>query len=259
MGRDITRSHGKAHQMLPLPGEPLPSGVAIMSIKDWRRLNELDQRLLDSGYMSDCAVVCKDVKWATHRAILCNRNTWFRAAFDGGFKEASTGVVIVEDTTPEVLQIVLDSIYTGEFKFVASGPVKIIEVWKAGDFFGISDIRSAAERAMGRRLMMSEALFSYDPKAKDKAQAKEPTREMIENEIEEICEALVLASNVTPESSYIQKTLHRHVCESRDVRSALSSSAFFARFMQTCPRGLMEPLTLRWIREHSLIDYRNSD
>ncbi|KAK2609506.1 hypothetical protein N8I77_003003 [Diaporthe amygdali] len=143
MKRAITESRGLAHLMAPLPGEPLPSGVTIMSIKDWRRLNELDQR--------------------------------------------------------------------------------------------------------------------YDPKAKDKAQAKEPTREMIENEIKEICEDLVLASIVTPESSKIQERLHEHVCGSRDVRSALSSSVFFASFMQKCPRGLMETLTLRWIREHSLIDYRNSD
>jgi hypothetical protein len=42
-------------------------------------------RLLDSGYLSDCTVVCRNIKWATHKTILCSRSKWFRAALDGPF------------------------------------------------------------------------------------------------------------------------------------------------------------------------------
>lgn len=56
-----------------------------------RRLNPLTEerhfsRLLDSGYMSDCTVICWDTKWATHKVILCSRSKWFRAALDGSFQ-----------------------------------------------------------------------------------------------------------------------------------------------------------------------------
>ena len=47
-------------------------------------------RLLEFGYMSDCTVICRDVKWATHKAILCSQNKWFRLALDGPFKVKHT-------------------------------------------------------------------------------------------------------------------------------------------------------------------------
>lgn len=47
-------------------------------------------RLLDSDYISDCTVICRDVKWATHKAILCSQNKWFRLALDGPFKVKHT-------------------------------------------------------------------------------------------------------------------------------------------------------------------------
>lgn len=47
-------------------------------------------RLLQSGYMSDCTVICGDVEWATHKAILCSRNNWFRVALGGPFKVSLT-------------------------------------------------------------------------------------------------------------------------------------------------------------------------
>lgn len=132
----------------------------------------------------------------------------------------------------------------------ATGLIGIIELWKAGDFFGIAEVCDTARHTMFKRLQHSSIFFAYDPKAKDKPQAKEPpTRDMIENEVKEICDALVFVMAETPKDCRMQGEMLKHVCNKPFVRDAISRSTYFASFMKECPRGLMETLTLRLMGE----------
>lgn len=60
--------------------------VVNISIEQVCPLTDHISRLLASGYMSDCKVICWEVEWNTHREILCSRNKWFRAALGGNFE-----------------------------------------------------------------------------------------------------------------------------------------------------------------------------
>ncbi|KAL1855661.1 Kelch-like member 7 [Diaporthe australafricana] len=116
--------------------------------------------------MSDCTVVCGNVKWHTHKTILCSRNKWFRVALDGPFQEASNGVVAIEDRDPDVVRVVLNYIYTGGITYNCSTPAKIVEIWKAGDFFDIHDLVVEAQTALATRFKASAKFFSFSPEPK---------------------------------------------------------------------------------------------
>lgn len=57
------------------------------------------------------------VKYKVHKATLCAASSYFRAAFDGKFKEAGEGCIKLVDESPEILDIVLKSIYAERFDY----------------------------------------------------------------------------------------------------------------------------------------------
>ncbi|KAL2268029.1 hypothetical protein VTJ83DRAFT_2875 [Remersonia thermophila] len=59
---------------------------------------DADSKLLRRGAFSDVTVKCGAKTWKLHRNILCTRSVWFEKALTGPFKEASTGVVEIQDT-----------------------------------------------------------------------------------------------------------------------------------------------------------------
>lgn len=56
-----------------------------------------------------------------------------------------------------------------EINFYCSTPCEVVQVWKAGDFFGIHDLRWEAEKAMFRRLRASAEFLNFNPKPNTKA------------------------------------------------------------------------------------------
>lgn len=50
----------------------------------------IHKSLLESGLFADAEVHCAGHTWKVHRAILCSRNKWFKAAFAGTFKVSNT-------------------------------------------------------------------------------------------------------------------------------------------------------------------------
>lgn len=56
-----------------------------------------------------------------HKALLCRRSAYFKAALNGNFKEAEDGVVILDDEDPHLFQVFNEWLYTGEFFFDCQG------------------------------------------------------------------------------------------------------------------------------------------
>ncbi|KLP07984.1 uncharacterized protein LW94_10712 [Fusarium fujikuroi] len=56
--------------------------------------------LLKTGDYSDLTISCGKDRYPVHKAIICPRSHFFKAACDGKFKEAQTGTINLPDDDP---------------------------------------------------------------------------------------------------------------------------------------------------------------
>lgn len=86
----------------------------------------------------------------------------------------------------------------------------IVELWKAGDFFGISEIRLEAVKAMSRRLSASTEFLQPNPKPKTSPRANKSCNTI--TAVHEVCGHFSRESRVCPVSSLQGNDVFR-VCE----------------------------------------------
>ncbi|PQE08263.1 NFX1-type zinc finger-containing 1 protein [Rutstroemia sp. NJR-2017a BVV2] len=93
-------------------------------------------RLYTSGKYSDLVIKCEDRKFNVHRAIVCTQSRPIAAAIDHGFKvwkalllqcfiidgkyadsekEASTGEIHLEEDDPEIVELMINFLYNGNY------------------------------------------------------------------------------------------------------------------------------------------------
>ncbi|KAL1837793.1 hypothetical protein VTJ49DRAFT_3403 [Mycothermus thermophilus] len=111
------------------------------------RFMAADERLLRTGDFSDATLKCGDRTWKLHKNILCSRSVWFEKALAGRFKEASTGVIEIEDVDPDMMDAVVTFIYTGLFDFARfrrPGSLTNLnvyyDVYTAADYFALTPV-----------------------------------------------------------------------------------------------------------------------
>ncbi|KAI1080042.1 BTB/POZ protein [Whalleya microplaca] len=126
-----------AHQPI-MPS--LVQATTTMASSSLRDAGESDLSLLKSGLFSDVLVKCDGREWNLHKAILCSRSQWFRAALTNGFQESMTGVITLEEQDAEVVDWLIYYIYKEEFPRVITGNHNTIFthltcLYKAADFF----------------------------------------------------------------------------------------------------------------------------
>lgn len=56
--------------------------------------------LLELGKYSDLTIVCREKRYAVHRAIICSRSGFFDGACSNPFREAETGVIDLSEDDP---------------------------------------------------------------------------------------------------------------------------------------------------------------
>lgn len=61
---------------------------------------------------TDCLIKCGSREWKAHKSILCPRNDYFKAAFEGSFAEGSTYTINWDDEDPWAAVSLLVYIYT---------------------------------------------------------------------------------------------------------------------------------------------------
>lgn len=79
------------------------------SIKDVMR------DLFLGGQFSDMEIICQDVTFKMHRAIVCTQSSYFGKAFCNGFKESIDRSISLQDDTPETIERVLSFLYLKEY------------------------------------------------------------------------------------------------------------------------------------------------
>ncbi|KAF9872000.1 hypothetical protein CkaCkLH20_10632 [Colletotrichum karsti] len=71
--------------------------------------------LLLSDKFSDMTITCGGRTFKAHRAIVCPQSSFFDKAFSSGFKEASSSTINLPEDDPDVLQRLLQFLYTGNY------------------------------------------------------------------------------------------------------------------------------------------------
>ncbi|KAF5539801.1 amino acid transport gap1, partial [Fusarium phyllophilum] len=67
--------------------------------------------LLKTGDYSDLTITCGKDQYRVHKAIICPRSNFFKAACDGKFKEAQTGKVNLPDDDPRAVCMMIEYLY----------------------------------------------------------------------------------------------------------------------------------------------------
>ncbi|KAI0850395.1 POZ domain-containing protein [Daldinia vernicosa] len=115
---------------------PIKIQDEYLSSKDM--LSKSGEDLLKSGMFSDVIVKCGDRVWKLHKIIICPRCPYFNMAFNGHFKEATTGEITLQDQVPDDIDQIIRYLYTGEVsQLVRSRPS---DYFKLADFFQIRSL-----------------------------------------------------------------------------------------------------------------------
>ncbi|XP_055332543.1 TD and POZ domain-containing protein 3-like [Paramacrobiotus metropolitanus] len=104
------------------------------------------QYLWDSQLLADCRLLCQGREFPVHRAILAAQSPVFAAMFQSDMAEKATGVCRIEDTSAEVLDILLSFAYT-RVAFEA-GDETLMQLWHAADKYDMKELGAECERVM---------------------------------------------------------------------------------------------------------------
>jgi len=78
-----------------------------------KKLSNDMKKILETKLFTDCTIICGNEEIPCHRNILSSRSPVFETMFSSDMKEASTGVVEIEDFTGATVKELVNYIYTG--------------------------------------------------------------------------------------------------------------------------------------------------
>merc|ERR1739838_483016 len=102
--------------------------MGLQNVKTEKNFALIEQLLTDFDFavndkdFSDVKIVCGDKVFDCHRIFLSSRSSVFQAMFQHGMTEAQTRRIEIKEMEPEVLQAMLEYIYTGKMKFSTMKP-----------------------------------------------------------------------------------------------------------------------------------------
>ncbi|KAK7972604.1 hypothetical protein PG996_006812 [Apiospora saccharicola] len=112
------------------------------------------KELFNNRRFSDAEIIVGDRVWPVHRSILCPRSVWFNSAFTNGLSESHTAKVTLREQDPDIIHLVLQFLYAcDETKLTDLTLVKLLELYRAADFFGIDSLGDDIISHLNNRLL----------------------------------------------------------------------------------------------------------
>lgn len=70
---------------------------------------------MDSGKYSDLKLVCQGLEFKVHKAIICTQSPVLAAACDGGFQEAATNIININEFDSGTIKRMIQFMYKGDY------------------------------------------------------------------------------------------------------------------------------------------------
>ncbi|KUJ17754.1 uncharacterized protein LY89DRAFT_733580 [Mollisia scopiformis] len=91
------------------------SEQTLSSAKNQTGLPPLTASLLESGKWSDLVIKCQGREWKCHRTVVCLQSAPLSAMISGEFIEAITGVIDLSENEPDIVNCMIQFMYTNEY------------------------------------------------------------------------------------------------------------------------------------------------
>ncbi|KAK2609394.1 hypothetical protein N8I77_002891 [Diaporthe amygdali] len=117
-------------------------------------LRASDLKLLETGNFADIEIICRGRTFKVHKAVVCSRSLWFEKALTGGFAEAATGKVKIDEEEPEAIEVMLRYIYGGAVDMVKETSNEqvfksCVDMYRAAHFLLLSPLLPRIRRRLG--------------------------------------------------------------------------------------------------------------
>jgi len=117
-------------------------------------MNDFKVALNDKDF-SDVKIVCGDKVFDCHRIFLSCRSSVFRAMFQHGMTEAQTRRIEIKELEPEVLQAMLEYIYTGKMAYSTMKPEVMLA---AAQMYDLGPLKEFYEAKLCKSLDISNCV-----------------------------------------------------------------------------------------------------
>ncbi|GBP72338.1 Actin-binding protein IPP [Eumeta japonica] len=113
------------------------------------------QRFRQNSEFCDVELICKDTVVKAHRVVLAAACVYFKALFNAGLEECQKGSVSLPTIQPEVLQLIVEFIYTGKVNITSSTVQHLIS---AADMLQLGELAMGCAEYLKMHLHPSNAL-----------------------------------------------------------------------------------------------------
>eukprot|EP00092_Neocalanus_flemingeri_P016324 GFUD01017671.1.p1 GENE.GFUD01017671.1~~GFUD01017671.1.p1 ORF type:complete len:379 (-),score=108.20 GFUD01017671.1:35-1126(-) len=110
------------------PGEISQTSTMIPPMDNTSRLVANMKSLMLDAKHSDVVLECQGEKFHCHKSILGARSTVFSKMFDANMKEATIGLVVINDVEPDIVDKMVEFIYTGDVTKQVEDLAKVVYV-----------------------------------------------------------------------------------------------------------------------------------
>ena len=129
-------------------------GVDIAKTAIATRLGTDMLDMLSTGLLSDVIVKCEDYEFTCHKSILAARSPVFAAMFQHDMTEQRKNEVIITDLPHQVVQQMLEYMYSGKFKESADTG----SLLAAADKYDLRELKSACEISVAKNISLANCL-----------------------------------------------------------------------------------------------------
>jgi len=119
------------------------------------------KNIIEFKKFSDVKLVCNGEEFPCHKVVLSARSDVFKAMLDNEMKEACDNVIELVDSTPEIVGMLIDHIYTGKVPDLSKLKQLAPEILHVAVKYNLSSLVRVCEEVMLTELRVNNAIKTF--------------------------------------------------------------------------------------------------